>query len=481
MTLNRTNYPQKESNTKKEVVYDETTLELMRVAAASQLDFLYAPVNYDELKKPMNMVTARNGVFQVHKTPVAIFVHCKTTFPKDQQLVHLPEMKEEVILLADKVPFRYLIEVLSFYRDVHKKDKTEAATLIFWNENDVQLPTHYPDQPSKPIKGLTQEGRLIIYCPEQLNTSGDTNFQQDTFVTWLRENTARYIELHSHHTMNAFWSGTDNKNENATQFYGVWGNIFNDQPSFLFRYVNGKDRKIDIDASLVFDYPKVEIETEVRQKQKATLHDPDGIIGDLIAPESEGIVETKKETILFMGPYQDRPYPADWMEQHKVNRPTSFQGDNRTWGRQGSYYDPYFDGFDGYDPRFDDFSKDAALKHSFGKKKRTAKKTDSAQVALPNNLDRASAEIPDIILEEGEAAELLNRIQTIESYDYSGNVQVLDLGVSVGNEGATLDAASLALHLAATVRKLDQTGITQLVNYLDTLNDEEFELAIDQI
>lgn len=490
MTTNHTTSAKKAQTP---VEYDETTLELMRIAAASQLDFLHAPVNYEELKKPMNIVTARNGVFQVHKTPVATFVHCKTPFKPEDELVHLPEMKEDVILHADKIPFRYLVEILSFYRDVHKKDKTEAATLIFWNENDVELPTHYPDNPSKPIKGLTQDGKLIIYCPEQINTGGDTNFKDDTFVTWLRANTARYVELHSHHTMNAFWSPTDNANENATQFYFVWGRIFDDQPVYKFRYVNGKDRKIDIDADLVFDFPKVEVETQFREIKNTTAYDPDGIIGNLIATESDDIVNTTKETILFQGPYLDRPYPSDWMEQHSVPRGSFLKGQHGRQGARGDYLDDYWgeyyygeEEYPGQYSRRPDLRREAAegiarrvheaQKHSFKKGGAGGKKPDSAQVALTNNLDDECI----TLIHDNEANFLIKDIASIEIHDQYGT-EVIEPGLPLPDFTDTIDVSVLVLYLVAFLSHLHETEILEQAEYYQTVTNEEYEAIIETL
>lgn len=471
------------------VEYDETTLELMRIVAATQLDFVHAPVNYDELQKPMTIVTARNGVFQVHKTPVAIFVHCKTAFKPEEELVHLPPMKEEIIRIADKIPFRYLIQILSFYRDVHKKDKTEAATLIFWNDRDVEIPTHYPDDPTKPVKGLTQDGKLIIYCPEQINTSGDTNFKNDTFVSWLRQNTARYVELHSHHTMDAFWSGTDNQNENATQFYFVWGKIFDNQPVYKFRYVNGKDRKIDIDADLIFDFPKVEVKTQYREIKNTTSYDPEGIIGNLIATESDEITHTTTETILFQGPFQDMAYPADWMDQHEVERSSfrSRQGSMFNGGR--SNYDPYYGYDDDYGHLYGDpdAKAEALLRMELERRERqysfknkggstSSKKDDSAQVAHLNNLDQTDIEL--ITLEESEM--LLDSITSVEVYndaqhDYTMTPDRLDNNVEMTG------AARVMLYVTAILKTLQDEGALSLILDHHGLTPEEYQARISEL
>jgi len=156
----------------------------------------FGPQDPEAYDKPTNIVVAKNGVFRVVKTPVALFITQIAEVKKDQQIPGLPEMKEGVQLLIPKIPFKYWLQTLSFYRDVYNKDKTEASVLFFWNHDNVELPTHYTD--NTPVKGLTQDGQLIIYCPRQKNSSGLSDFTGDGMVNWLREHTTPLLETHSH-------------------------------------------------------------------------------------------------------------------------------------------------------------------------------------------------------------------------------------------------------------------------------------------
>ncbi|MEK1828782.1 Mov34/MPN/PAD-1 family protein [Priestia megaterium] len=211
-------------------------------------------------------------------------------------------MEQGIELLIPKIPFKYLQMALSFYLDVYDKDKTEASLLFFWNKDNKTLPATYSD--GSPVKGLLTDDQLVIYVPQQVNSSGLSVFKNDKTVDWLRENLSLLAETHSHHTMNAFFSGTDDANENATQFYGVWGRIKNEQPAFAFRYVSG-EAKNEICPSVLFDWPKELVKTTVS-----------------IRTNLEGVEEKtfeEKEMGLYHGPFPKIDYPAEWMEQHKRN------------------------------------------------------------------------------------------------------------------------------------------------------------------
>lgn len=102
--------------------------------------------------------------------------------------------------------------------------------------------------------------------------------------------------------MNAFFSATDDANENATQFYGVWGKVEDEEPQFAFRYVSGGTKE-EIEPDVLFDWPVVTIESS----HKTTVN-------------LEGVEDTcnsEVETFLYRGPFPREEYPKEWMDQHE--------------------------------------------------------------------------------------------------------------------------------------------------------------------
>jgi hypothetical protein len=282
------------------------------------------PESPDEYEKPTNIVTAGNGVFRVIKTPIAIFktqLAETTNVGKSKTERHtipgIPSMEEGVERLVPKIPFKYWLQAFNFYKDVDTKDKTEASILFFWNTNDVELPTEYEDNTS--VKGLTQDGKLIIYCPRQKNSGGLSEFGQDGMVEHLRKHTTPLLETHSHHTMNAYFSGTDDANENMNQFYAVFGKIQSKETAFAFRFCSGQ-HKIECDPSELFDFPKI---------KKTTVTTEEFVGVDGVEPQvQEHVVESN-----FKGPWPVVEYPKDWLEQHTITK--------RTVNNYGYDYGPY--------------------------------------------------------------------------------------------------------------------------------------------
>lgn len=285
---------------------------------AETQDRKFAPVA--EYEKEVTIVSAGNGIFRVRKTPVALFIQKIS----DAKIPGVPDMKEEAILLVPKIPMKYIVQILTFYRDVHAKDKTEACANFYWNHNNVPVPNY---------DGVVQDGQLIVFCPFQRNSSAETNFESGVNtrgeeIAWFRQNMSPLLETHSHHTMDAFWSGTDDSNENYPQFYLVLGKITSDQIRFEFRWCEGDKKMNKLSPSLLIDWPQI---TQVQEKFETTKTTitvsslegsflPESIVSDLDQNASysqEAIGEVKTETLTkdYDGPFERAEYPSEWLEK----------------------------------------------------------------------------------------------------------------------------------------------------------------------
>lgn len=265
------------------------------------------PVEAD-MEKDNNIIVGKNGIFRVVRTPVATLTTQIAKMETGYTVPGLQDLVQGVELKVPKIPFKYWLMCLSFYKDVHKKDATEASVLFFWNHTGGEVCKFYED--GAPVKGLIEDGNLIVYCPVQKNQGGLSEFHEDGMVDWLRENTTPLLETHSHHTMDAYFSPTDDANENANQFYGVFGKITDAQPKFAFRFCSGK-HKVNYDPWVLFEAPVVKSITQV-------------IMGD--------IVVDMEQKAAFAGPWPMLQYPDDWMGQHTkktyvTTYPTKYRGD----------------------------------------------------------------------------------------------------------------------------------------------------------
>ena len=190
--------------------------------------------------------------------------------------------------------------------------------------------------------------------------------------------------------MDAFWSGTDNANENMTQFYGVWGKINDAQPKFLFRWVSGES-KVNIDPSILFDYPIVETKTVITKT----------------VPGFEPEVTEKVEYESFKGPWENVDVPEDWIGQHKKKyaysyKPGSQKPGTYNYGGAGYKYQGYGNHADAYDYYKEDSFYDKKNEQSASKKNETSEKIRTeADIVLEKieSEDKSIAETEEIVSE----------------------------------------------------------------------------------
>lgn len=112
--------------------------------------------------------------------------------------------------------------------------------------------------------------------------------------------------------MDAYFSPTDDANENFYQFYGVYGRITDAQPKFAFRFCSGK-HKVQISPWELFEAPEMRVAAHL-------------VIDDKVYE-----VENKQA---FAGPWPKLDIPEDWMGQHSTTTRTAWSGNNNNsaWG-----------------------------------------------------------------------------------------------------------------------------------------------------
>lgn len=254
-----------------------------------------------ELRKPYYLLK-KDGVYR-HTSTGAMLIKEKYIEFGGRGVPGLPEGEEGVDYILPKIPFKYWLMILDFYKEVHEVWGTEASVHIYYMEEEKEIPSEY----EKNKVGILRDGKWVIYCPQQVNTGVLTSFGKDKLYQWLIVNTIAVIETHSHHIMNAFWSGTDAINQQDTQFYGVYGRI-NTQDKFLMKYViGGKETKVNVDE--IFEFPLVEVTRKVI-----------GLEGYNVCDEEEEV-----HTELYTGVFKRlNEYPKEWLTDcHSTRKPTS--------------------------------------------------------------------------------------------------------------------------------------------------------------
>lgn len=147
--------------------------------------------------KTICYVPAEDGrVYEVRPNKIGTFIA-----PADKVTL-LSKVRAGFIPALPKIPYQTLAEVLSFFKlFVNEKHTVEAMVYIYWSVADEKYYVYAP------VQQVSKE-RIDTTLPE---------LDEEKFVL--------VMEVHSHNTMKAFFSPTDDKDERATRLYTVVGRL----------------------------------------------------------------------------------------------------------------------------------------------------------------------------------------------------------------------------------------------------------------
>lgn len=167
-----------------------------------------------------------------------------------------------------KLPLMLLAQVVSFFRDICTDTRDEVFVRIYMNKE-------------------TQEYKIV--CPKQTvtATSVDYKIEDETLETDYEA----IMDIHSHDTMGAFFSGTDDKDERTPgRLYMVLGKL--DTHSIEYKLRTFVDGHVEVDFFEVWERPNITVDSEL--PLNISVKDED-IIHQILESEVE--------------------YPEDWKDQ----------------------------------------------------------------------------------------------------------------------------------------------------------------------
>jgi PRTRC genetic system protein A len=130
-----------------------------------------------------------------------------------------------------KIPIQLFDQVVTFFKQVMevKKSEVEAMIWVCWD----------------------QENGYHLIVPDQRVSKASASYD------WASLPAGKTIvcDIHSHNTMGAFFSGTDNRDDQGNiGFSGVVGHLKSETPQTVWRF-NYKDKKIECDFDDIFVVP----------------------------------------------------------------------------------------------------------------------------------------------------------------------------------------------------------------------------------
>lgn len=231
------------------------------------------------LTKPLTWFLAGNGLVPVRQAPLGVFVG-KATGQVPATLKGLPALNPALVLNVPRLPWAALCEVVAFFR--HYKH-TECMVQFFW---------------SQAANG--GQGGYLAYIPPQV-VSGASVQHAGHFDK--EGQCIHVLDIHSHSSMGAFWSGTDDADERRFEgrLFGVIGHNDKKIPMMKWRTCVGGEF-VDLALSHVVDVdnaPSVTI--------PATTLAIDEVLTAL-GNEKGGVANVKVE----YDPFEDATFPDEW-------------------------------------------------------------------------------------------------------------------------------------------------------------------------
>ena len=134
---------------------------------------------------------------------------------------------------APKLPRKAIETVIEWYKRITHKNGEEAQVNFYWNQykQETVKDDDGNEQVIKDIPGVhywTED--LFSYTPLQYNSGALTEVaDSDEWYDVFNRNFGMYVETHSHNSMNAFASGTDEENSSNDGFQLVFGLLNTDK------------------------------------------------------------------------------------------------------------------------------------------------------------------------------------------------------------------------------------------------------------
>lgn len=239
-----------------------STFSLADLAKANKLQ-QGLPEQDERMKFKQQTVMGRDGVYLSYLTDFFDVVYRIDKFNKRTQEalgnIGVPEVSER-FQTKELIPSENIHKMVAWYRYVTFEYGTEATMQVFYDNTggEVQL----TDEMAKKYEGsVLRDGNFVYIIPEQNVTGGFVSFHGEHFpkemngelYEWALANFEPVLNIHSHNSMSAFWSGTDDKNELPlyNRLCLVIGKLNTDHPTFRFSWnFEGKrhNKEVEIDT-----------------------------------------------------------------------------------------------------------------------------------------------------------------------------------------------------------------------------------------
>lgn len=197
-------------------------------------------------RKGISYIASSDGsIYQVRESKIGKMV------AKANHIPSLDNVREVFHFDLPKIPDELFQQIYSFFKTFCDRSDVEVMLQIFFD---------------------TETGDYLLECPVQKVNKARVEAELDPKL--LGKNSLRYIQVaqvHSHNSMNAYFSATDDADEKAFMIYGVFGKLDTTEPQCMFR-VKSNDSYLIINALDIFESIKIKERTYPVEWEENVLH-----------------------------------------------------------------------------------------------------------------------------------------------------------------------------------------------------------------
>ena len=185
----------------------------------------------DASDKHIRILPARDGhVYEIRCTEAGKFI------TRAENVRELSEINAGFVPAFPPVPFSLFAQVLAFFRHYMRDGhETEVMVYVYWDKEEQGY------RISVPMQKVGKAHISVVVPPDEA-------IDADRYV--------HVADIHSHNSMPAFFSGTDDRDELATRAYIVVGCLDQDSPQIHARISVG-GRFVIVDARQVVEIPSM--------------------------------------------------------------------------------------------------------------------------------------------------------------------------------------------------------------------------------
>ncbi|MFD2614617.1 hypothetical protein [Paenibacillus gansuensis] len=160
--------------------------------------FFFRSKDLFENKEPINILAARDGYYELRENAIGVFI------AKAPVVDELEPCREGFKMSLPKIPGDLFAQLVTFFADYAARDdgEVEVMGVFYWD---------------------TENKRYVLDVPKQRVSKSRVIPTYTEFPPHF----IRVAEIHSHNTMDAFFSPIDDEDEKATMLYGVVGKLRN--------------------------------------------------------------------------------------------------------------------------------------------------------------------------------------------------------------------------------------------------------------